>query len=193
MAAALALVLPAAHASAAVASAAQNGVGASRPETILAVGVSRPVSPVQSRGGGLPQAQFAAGLCVAAEDTSNPILFGQRSVGRFFTSEEDGSTFKFAGQNIADVASGVRSGAISPDELPIQYVVRDGQNIAINNRSLLALTRAGVDPTVTVDVTGDPFAEARITNRLNEMGGAPSETIRVRGAGSNASYLDWLW
>jgi hypothetical protein len=71
--------------------------------------------------------------------------------------------------------------------------VRDGQNIAINNRSLLALRRAGVDPTATIDVTGDPFAEARITNRLNEMGGAPSETIRVRGAGSNASYLDWLW
>lgn len=119
-------------------------------------------------------------------------MFGQKSVGRFFTSAEDGSIFKFAGQNIADVASGLRSGNISPDELPIQYVVRDGQNIAINNRSLLALRRAGLDPAVTIDVTGDPFAEARITKRLAEMGGAPSDTIRVRGAGSNASYLDWL-
>lgn len=93
------------------------------------------------------------------------------------------------GQNIADVASGLRSGAISPDELPIQYVARDGQNIAINNRSLLALRRAGLDPTVTVDVSGDAFAEARITNRLAEMGGQPSDTIRVRGAGPNASYF----
>lgn len=148
---------------------------------ILSVGSSPAVSAGEGRCEALPQAGFASDLCVAAEDTSSPILFGQKSVGRFFTSEEDGSTFKYAGQNIADVASGLRSGAISPNELPIQYVVRDGQNIAINNRSLLALTRAGIEPTVTEDVTGNAFAEARITNRLAEMGGQPSDTIRVRG------------
>jgi len=72
--------------------------------------------------------------------------------------------------------------------MSIQYVVRDGQKIAINNRSLLALQRAGLDPSVTPDVTADAFNETGITNRLAEMDGQPLDTIRVPGAGPNASY-----
>jgi hypothetical protein len=90
---------------------------------------------------------------------------------------------------VADVASALRRGVISPDELPIEYVVRGGQRIAINNRSLLALRRAGLDPIRTLDLTGDAFAETRLTQRLDEMGGVPSPTIRVRGAGPNASAI----
>ena len=124
--------------------------------------------------------------------SQGPIKFGQKSVSRFFTSAEDGSTWTHAGESIASVASGLRDGSISPDELGIEYVVRDGEMIAINNRSLLALRRAGFEPTQIVDVTGDAFAEKRITQRLAEMGGSGSDTIRVRGAGSDASYLDGL-
>lgn len=100
--------------------------------------------------------------------------------------------FPETGESVADVAAGLRRGSISPSELPIRYIVRDGQRIAINNRFLLALRRGGLDPTATVNVSGNPIFETRLSQRLAEMGGFPSETIRVRGAGSNASFLDWL-
>jgi hypothetical protein len=68
MAAILAVVLPATTASAAVRSAAGTRVGAHHPVLILAVGFSQPVSPGEHQAGCLPQAQMAAGWCVAAED-----------------------------------------------------------------------------------------------------------------------------
>jgi hypothetical protein len=127
-----------------------------------------------------------------AGNASDDILFGQEGVRRFFTTAEEGSDFVFAGRRVADVASGLRKGSISPDDIPVQYIVRDGRRIAINNRSLLAFRRAGVSPTQTVDVTGNPVMEARLSKRLAEMGGAPSSTIRVRGASKESSYLDLL-
>lgn len=102
------------------------------------------------------------------------------------------TAFKYAGQSIAKVASGLRSGAISADELPIEYIVRNGQNIAINNRSLLAFRRAGINPTRLINKTGDELLEARLDERLAEMGGIGSDTIRVRGAGFTASLFEPL-
>lgn len=58
---------------------------------------------------------------------------------------------------------------------------------------LLALRRSGFEPRIIRNVTSDAVVQGRVLGRLDEMGGAPSSTIRVRGAGRNASYLDWLW
>lgn len=69
LAAVLALVLPA-TASAATSSAARPRVGALTTQAILTVGSSQLVSPGQGRDEARPQAQFAAGAYVAAEDTS---------------------------------------------------------------------------------------------------------------------------
>ena len=117
------------------------------------------------------------------------ILFGQKGVSRTFTSAERGSTFDFAGQPISKVAEGLRTGGIDPDQLPIQYIVRDGQRITLNNRSLTALRQAGLSPTRTIDVTGDAVLEARLTTRLAEMGGAPADVIRVRGGPVGTSAI----
>jgi hypothetical protein len=68
LAAVLAVVLPFSSALAAAVSAAGNGVGASHPAMILAVGSDRAVCPVQGRGEDLPQAQIVSGACVAAEE-----------------------------------------------------------------------------------------------------------------------------
>jgi hypothetical protein len=131
-------------------------------------------------GGALSSA--AARGSVAPEEGGSRILFGQRSVSRTFTTAENGSDFKYAGMKISDAAGGLRNGSISPDELPIQY--------AVNNRSLLALVRAGLQPTVTIDVSDDARLVSRVEGRLAEMGGSPSQVIRVRGAGPDASYFD---
>ncbi len=123
----------------------------------------------------------------AINPSSQAILFGQKSVSRTFTSVEDGSTFKFAGKSIVEVSNLVKQGIASADDLPINYVRINGQNVAVNNRSILTLRRAGSEPTLTVDVSYNSSIMKEVQRRLNEMGGIPSDTIRIRGGAKNAS------
>lgn len=55
--------------------------------------------------------------------------------------------------------------------------------ITMNNRSLTALSKANMKPTVLIDITGDAANEAKLTQRLSEMGGQPSESILIRKIG----------
>lgn len=55
--------------------------------------------------------------------------------------------------------------------------------ITMNNRSLTALSKANMKPTVLVDITGDAISEEKLTKRLFEMGNQPSETILIRKVG----------
>lgn len=93
-----------------------------------------------------------------------------------------------AGKTIGEVAAALRSGAISADSLPIEYVIRNGQAVALNNRSLLALRRAGLEPTITRNMTGDAMAEALLNSHL--QGGLPSYVIRVRGGPPGTSLIE---
>ena len=112
-----------------------------------------------------------------------------------FTQTTAGGKFKngpFAGRTIGDVSAGLRSGQISPEQLPVEVIRRGGETLALNTRSSLALRRGGVrrsDWTLR-DVTGDPAAEEVLTQRLlhNKMSGG-SDVIRITGAGGRASSL----
>lgn len=108
--------------------------------------------------------------------------FGQASVKSTFAHGPH------AGKTVGEVAAGIRSGAISPNSLPVEYVIRNGQAVALNNRSLLALRRAGVEPTITRNMTGNSAAEALLNSHLR--GGVPSEVIRVRGGPAGTSLID---
>jgi RHS repeat-associated protein len=95
------------------------------------------------------------------------VRFGQQGISATFRNGE------FAGQSIKDVAAGLRSGAINPSQLPLQTITREGITYTMNNRSLMALRQAGMEPTVLKDVTGNAFFENQLTVRLGEMGGHP--------------------
>jgi len=110
------------------------------------------------------------------------ILFGQASVKSTFAHGPH------AGRTIGQVAQDLRAGTISPDSLPVEYVIRNGQAIALNNRTLLALTRAGMQPTVTRNLTGNRAAEALLDSHL--QGGMPSNVIRVRGGPAGTSLIE---
>ena len=103
--------------------------------------------------------------------------FAQRGVSSTFRHGE------FAGRTIEDVAAGLRSGAINPSQLPIQTITRDGVTYTLNNRSLMALRQAGMEPTVIRDVTGNAFFERQLTQRLGELGGqvGPDFVPIIRG------------
>lgn len=89
---------------------------------------------------------------------------------------------------MGDVADGLRSGTISPDALPIEYIVRNGDVVALNNRSLTALRRSGMEPTRLQNRTGDLHYEKILDDHLR--GGFPSDFIRIRGSGSNTSLME---
>ena len=138
-----------------------------------------------SAGGALGAGAGAAG---AAEDASNGALR--------FTQTTASATFRngpFAGRTIGDIAGALRSGAVKPSELPIDLISRGDNQLIMNTRSSLALLRGGVSPAdwVTNDVTGDPFLEQVLTERLanNGLTDAGTEVLRITGAGRWASWL----
>jgi RHS repeat-associated protein len=110
------------------------------------------------------------------------VLFGQSSVKNEF------SHGPFKGKTIGEVAAGLRSGKYSPDQLPLDVIVRNGETVTLNNRSLTTLRRAGMEPTKVIDRTGDRFFEELLNSHL--AGSSPSDSIRIRGGAPNASSLE---
>jgi RHS repeat-associated protein len=95
------------------------------------------------------------------------IRFAQQGISSNFRNGQ------FAKMAVRDIAAGLRMGVISADQLPLQVVVRDGFIYTLNNRSLMALRLAEMQPTIINDVTGYARFEAELTERLFEMGGHP--------------------
>ena len=75
------------------------------------------------------------------------MLFGQRRIGPEF-STDDGVPSYLSGRLISDVAADLRSGVLTADQLPINaFTGANGELITINNRTLGALSEAGLQPT----------------------------------------------
>jgi hypothetical protein len=154
------------------------------------VALATVLDPGQSN---LARGLAAAGLVLGVtgtllEDVSAAIRFSQTTASQTFRNGE------FAGQRVADVARGLRSGAISPSRLPINVVVRDGNVLSLNTRSTLALIRGGVSPSnwTVVNRTGNSFFESLLTEHLsvNGLTSAGSDVVRVTGGGAGVS-ISW--
>ncbi len=114
--------------------------------------------------------------------STEKVLFGQKSVSPFFSVK--GS---LKGASIESIAQKLAVGEISPNALPIEYIVRNGKMITLNNRSLTALSKAGMQPTQLIDKSGNVFLEKQLTERLAEMEGQPSTTMYIRKLGEIVS------
>lgn len=118
------------------------------------------------------------------------LRFAQNTASETFTTIKKGSDFKFAGHTIDSVASGLKSGAVLPEEVPVSYLVRNGNTLIVNTRSFIANMRGGISPDRMkfVNVTGDVAEEIRITERLanNKLTDAGSLVVRLR----NSSVVD---
>ena len=79
---------------------------------------------------------------------------------------------KFAGQTVEGVAGGLRSGAISAADVPIDVIVRNGQTFILNKRSSAALMQGGIPRSAwnVVNRTGASSFEGRLTNQLLKNG-----------------------
>jgi hypothetical protein len=93
--------------------------------------------------------------------------WAQRDYGEKFS---DGGPLR--GRTVQDVADALKSGAMTPDDVRIDVIVRDGNPIILNTRSANALIRAGIPHAewVVVDRTGEVGYEARLDDQLENNG-----------------------
>jgi hypothetical protein len=64
---------------------------------------------------------FVPGAVIRKGIVGSEVRFAQKGVSSTFRYGE------FAGKTVDEVVAGLKSGAIQPDQLPIQVVVRDGR------------------------------------------------------------------
>ena len=113
------------------------------------------------------------------DDSAN---FAQKTFRETFS---DGG--KFAGRTIDDVAAALRKGTMSPADIPLEYVTRNGQTLILNTRSAEALRRAGIPRNLWhgADVSNDAAALQRLEEQLrrNQLGPQGIPTVRSSGGG----------
>ena len=142
--------------------------------------------------GGTMASGFLSGVGrkVATEGAEEGVLrFSQMTASPVFSDEG-----AFAGKTIGQLAEDLRSGAISPKDVPVQVVDgADGVKLIVNTRSSLALTRAGIPQSSwnIIDMSANQAARANIADRLfrNGLTNQGSEFLRITGMGKFASSL----
>lgn len=168
-----------------------DGSGAGR----TAWSIHRPNSRTVTNGGqqrlGYDDRSNLAGAIARLVDAGS----APQATRPLFSQTTASPTFRhgaFAGETVGDVAGGLRAGKIGAADLPIDVIVRNGETIGLNTRSMLALRRGGIDPAdwLLNDVTGVPGMERLLTERLlrNQLTGG-TDVLRITGAGPNASNL----
>jgi hypothetical protein len=132
----------------------------------------------------ITQYDTAGGFSLAAKSTGGleNANFAQKTFSPAFSPNGT-----FAGRTVQDVAAALRSGAMTPTDVPVQYVERDGQTLILNTRPAQALEQAGIPRAQwnAVNVTGNADAEARLTRQLlnNGLTSAGTPTVRPSGGG----------
>ena len=89
-------------------------------------------------------------------------VFAQGDFGEAFSKLGADELFKLTGyqvKTIDDLAGLIRSGAVDPDIIPVNFLVSDGQQIILNTRTARALRRAGIPRSEwnAINQTSDEF------------------------------------
>jgi RHS repeat-associated protein len=125
------------------------------------------------------EAVTEATVTTCAEPASNAILrFSQRTASSTFHPRGD-----FSGRSIESVAAELRSGALSPAQVPVRTVEGDGVSLIVNTRTSLALTRAGIPVRSwnLIDESGSSRVMANIASRLarNRLASAGTNELMI--------------
>lgn len=124
------------------------------------------------------------------------VLFGQKRISETFRDVGSDAPDYIRGRSIYDVADDLKKGILHPDQLPVSYFVHPqiGQRIAESNRTLAALSAAGMKPTILKEVP----ATQTLLNRLSEVPlrqrgevfGLPGNTIPITPEPKNNTIID---
>jgi RHS repeat-associated protein len=123
----------------------------------------------------------AAKVGLSAKGLLEGANFAQKTFSPAFSK---GGTF--AGQSVADVAGALRSGAMKPADVPINYIIREGQVLILNTRSAQALQMAGIPrgQWSAVNRTGQGAYESMLNRQLQRNGLTSKGISTVRQSGS---------
>jgi RHS repeat-associated protein len=111
----------------------------------------------------------------AATGVPADAVFAQKTYSAKFSTE--GS---LAGKSVDDVTALLRTGEMKPGDIPVNYIVRDGQTIILNTRSAQALESAGIPRSQWngVNQTGSKFFEKLLDSQMRRNPGGPFESVR---------------
>lgn len=86
---------------------------------------------------------------------------------------------------IDDLVNAIAAGKVNVADLPVEYIVRDGNTLILNTRTSQALTQAGIPRSRwnAVNRTGVAAFEERLTGQLtrNKLTSAGTSTVRPSG------------
>jgi hypothetical protein len=141
----------------------------SAPHVLAAAPRGSPAAPGAASCGG---SVAVGGFGVAAETAGVDIAGARFAQNSFSESFSKGEGALFSGRTIDDVAGSLRSGAMSPKDVPIDVIVLDANSLILNTRSSQALIRAGIPRSSwnVIDRTGQAAYEARLSGQLSRNG-----------------------
>ena len=92
----------------------------------------------------------------------------------------------FEGRSVDDVAAALRSKAMKPSEVPIDFIVRDGNTLILNTRSAQALEAAGIPRSQwsAVNRSGEELYENMLSGQLQRNGLTSEGIVSVRRTGA---------
>ena len=114
--------------------------------------------------------------------------YAQKTYSKTFSPEGIQKYTELAGQpinTIDDLANAIKSGKISVSDLPVEYIVREGNTLILNTRTSQALTQAGIPRSQwsTINQTGNSFFEDLLSGQLSRNGLSSEGISTVRPSG----------
>jgi RHS repeat-associated protein len=103
----------------------------------------------------------------------------RQSIKNLRFSQSDASPFFNNGKRVDDLVEALRSGKVTPDDLPaLQVVQLEGKLFSIDNRRLAAYSLAGVDD-ITVEIVSlkDPSIAKRFFSRFDPINGEGHQIV----------------
>ena len=131
---------------------------------------------------GLSKAFAALKLKIINKDGSNSVLenvnYAQKSYSNTFSAEGRKIYSSLAGEPI-------NKGKVNVADLPVEYIVRDGNILILNTRTSQALTQAGIPRSQwnVINRTGDSLFEELLTGQLtrNKLTSEGISTVKPSG------------
>lgn len=114
--------------------------------------------------------------------------YAQKTYSNTFSAEGRTIYSDLAGEpinTIDDLVNAINSGKVNVADLPVEYIVRDGNTLILNTRTSQALTQAGIPRSQwnAIDRTGEALFEELLTGQLsrNKLTSEGISTVRPSG------------